>query len=156
DRILADVANPHYEPGRLAGVVGPVLAGGIAQARLQATDFLAPVRECFLLLFLGLLPGFLHFQFQFPSGELGVVGVDAGVSKLLILNLELPLSVEGIWGYFGHAAALTCWSEFELQVVKLYFLTGGQAHVHRDVSKSPKKGYSSGADRLALASRYGG
>src|SRR5262249_20836504 len=47
DRILADVANPNYELGRLAGVVSPTLTGRIAQARLQATDLLAPGGEGF-------------------------------------------------------------------------------------------------------------
>src|SRR5262249_10881247 len=42
DRFLADVANPNDELDRLAVDVGPRLVGAEAQARLQATDFLAP------------------------------------------------------------------------------------------------------------------
>src|SRR5207248_1807993 len=128
------------------------LAWAEAQARLQATDFFAPNSEGFLLPFLC----FLHLQFQFPRGELGQIGVDAGGGKLLVLNLKLPSSVEGLMGYVRHVAALTCWSEFELQVVKFHFLPRSQIHVHWDLSNAPKKDHSSGADRLALASRYKG
>src|SRR5262249_43894805 len=52
DRLLADVADPHDERDRLAVMVDPTFAGAEAQARLQATDLLAPCRECLLLLLL--------------------------------------------------------------------------------------------------------
>jgi hypothetical protein len=49
---LADIADPDDQFDRLAVAVGPLLAGAQAQARLQATDLLAPGGEALLLLLL--------------------------------------------------------------------------------------------------------
>src|SRR6185295_19329006 len=76
---LADIAKSKNDPCLLAVMVGPLLAGAEAQARLQATDLLAPLGEGFFLLLLfrsrfhrfprsRLLVGLFDFEFQFPCG----------------------------------------------------------------------------------------
>src|SRR5689334_16715625 len=163
DLFLADVANPDDERDRFAVGVGPLLAGPEAQARLQATDFLAPYGHGFLvILLLRQVLCLFHLLLQLPGGELAQCRIDLDsprrrISKnLLVLNLELSFSAEGLRRYFRHVAVPTCRFEFELQVVKFHFLPRSQVHVYRDMNKWPEKINSSEADALALATRYSG
>src|SRR4029077_9446807 len=139
----------------LAVVIGPLLAGAEAQARLQDTDLFAPGGEGLLLIpLLRQLLCIFYYQFQPSCGELGQIGVDAGGSKLLVLNLKRPFPVKVLRGHFRYVAVTTCWCEFELQVVKLKFLPWSQVHVYWEVNS--KKVYPSRANHLAFTPSDGG
>ena len=103
DLFLADVANPDDECDRFAVTVGPLLACGEAQARLQAVDLLAPRGEGLLLLCRS--TGFFSSasftsSSSFPVASLLERGIKLdtllrGVSKYwIVLELERPCSVE--------------------------------------------------------------
>ena len=62
DLLPADVANPDDQPHRFAVALGSLLAGMVAQACLQATDFLTPCSEAFLLMFLWRFRPFLSSE----------------------------------------------------------------------------------------------
>src|SRR5262249_54436003 len=103
-RLLADVADTHDQCDRLAVVISSMLTGTEAQARLQAVDFFAPCGGVFLLLLLRQLLCILHFQFQFPGGELAQSGIefhswlaDAWIPEaVLLFYADLPRAIKGM------------------------------------------------------------